>query len=141
MNEILYLLLWGTTALSNAYELVKFLENYNFQAQDRLISFDVASLFTRVPVDESLKIVEERLEEMSRLTCNPIKEITSLSNAAILRVLRHALSQCYFVWEGDLYKQKAGLPMGGRLSPIIANLYMEVLEHNVQCTVLPIPKI
>ncbi|MCP3682023.1 MAG: hypothetical protein GY861_04965, partial [bacterium] len=71
---------------------------------------------------------------------DPVKEITSLSTLAIIRLLKIVLYQCYFSWDSVLYRQKSSLPMGSQLSPIIANLYMEDLEHKVPCTAIIIPK-
>ncbi len=105
------------------------------------MSFDISSLYTRVPVEEALKIVEERLVELCSLVNDPIKEVTSLSIGGIMKLLNLAVNQCFFMWEGGLYKQKSGLPMGGRLSPILANIYMENLEYVVLCNAPILPKL
>ncbi len=142
LKQILNLLIWGSTTLSNSYELVQILEDYeNFGESDRLISFDVRSLYTRVPVDECLNVVEDRLIELAAVPDSPLKEITSMTTNAIMKLLKLVLSQCFFTWEGTLYRQSSGLPMGGRLSPILANIYMENLEYAVLCTAPAIPKL
>ncbi len=135
------LLLWGTTTVSNSYELVQLLQEYNFGSNEVLLLYDVTSLFTRVPILETLQIVENRLQELRNLPDDPISDVTSLSNAGIMRLLNHVLGQCYFVWESTLYKQSSGLPMGGRLSPILANLFLEHLEHEVLCSSVKVPRI
>ncbi|MCP3681331.1 MAG: hypothetical protein GY861_01450, partial [bacterium] len=141
-KEVLNLLLWGQSTVSNSYELVNILENYaHFEPEDRLISFDVTSLYTRVPIQESLEIVQKRLQVLRMLPNDPISEITSMSDHAILQLLQLSLSNCYFTWQGKLYKQVAGLPMGGRLSPILANLFMEELEYKVLYSPGPLPKL
>ncbi|MCP4600763.1 MAG: hypothetical protein GY847_09560, partial [Proteobacteria bacterium] len=71
---------------------------------------------------------------------DPIAQVTTLTNNAILELLEHVLGKCVFTWESTLYRQRSGLPMGGRLSPIIANIYMEFLEHQVLCTTQIRPK-
>ncbi len=67
-----------------------------FGESDKLISFDVSSLYTRVPVEDSLKIVEECLVELRSLPNDPVSQIMSLSTSAILKLLRLAVTQCYF---------------------------------------------
>ncbi len=141
LKRILNLLLWGTTAVGNSYEFVHLLEQTDLQLSDMILSFDVVSLFMLVPVRDSLRIIEQRLQELSDIPFNPVHEITSLSNHGIMTLLEHVLAHCYFTWDSTLYRQCSSLPMGGRLSPIIANLFMEELEHQVLCTALIIPKI
>ncbi|MCP3686471.1 MAG: hypothetical protein GY861_27855, partial [bacterium] len=78
---------------------------------------------------------------MRQLEIDPISEVTSLSNFAIMKLLCWSLGQCYFSWDSDLYCQISGLPMGGRLSPILANIFMEDLEHKVLSTAISIPRL
>ncbi len=72
-KNILNLLIWGNTTLTNTYEFVKLIENFQFGQEDKLLSFDVESLFTRVPIKEALEVVGRRLEQMRQLSTDPIK--------------------------------------------------------------------
>ncbi len=141
MKNILNACLWGSTSLGNSVKLARILEKFTFESDDILVSFDVTSLFTRVPVEEVLDIVESRLEDLRKLSSDPLSEITTLTNVGIMKLLRHLLSEGYFSWDGMLYRQTSGLPMGGRLSPILVNIYMEYLEHRVLCQTLARPKL
>ncbi len=105
LKKILNLLLWGTTSISNSYELVNLLENYQFSRDDILVSFDITSLFTKVPVPETLKFIEVHLAQMRELESDPISEITSLSNTAIMELLTYILYDCFFTWDKTLFKQ------------------------------------
>ncbi len=139
-KAILNCLLWGTTSLKNSYEFAYLLQHFKFGPDDIMASFDVSSLFTKVPVPETLAIVEQRLEEVRQLESDPLSQITSLTNAGIMKLLKLALEECYFTYDGLLYKQKSGLPMGGRLSPILANIFMEHFEYTVLCSSPIVPK-
>ncbi len=142
LKQIINLLLWGETSLKNSYELVNILEDYtHFSSEDKLISFDVKSLYTRVPIKETLEIVWHHLEALRNWSSDVLIGITSLSNYGIMKLLDLALSNCYFTWENKLYRQVSSLLMGGRLSPILANLYMENLEYKVLCSPIPLPKL
>ncbi len=70
------------------------MQDFKFGSEDVLLSFDVVSLFTRVPLKEVLKVVEDRLSEMHLLPEKPLEQITSMTDLAILELLRHALDQC-----------------------------------------------
>ncbi len=139
LKAILNLLLWGSTSLSNSYEFAQLIQDFHFRPEDTLVSFDVTSLHMRVPIMDTLQIVETRLTELWSQPVDILKEITTLSNKGIMKLLRHVLEQCFFSWDGVLFRQISGLPMGGRLSPILANLYIEQLEHQVLCSTLIVP--
>ncbi len=141
LKSILNLLAWGTTSVANSGEVVKWLQNFEFSPEDRLFSFDVSSLFTRVPIPETLIIVEHRLQCLRQLSEDPIAKITLLSDVGILKLLKLVLGECYFVWDQTLWKQCTGLPMGSRLSPILSNLFMEELEYRVLTTVLVVNRL
>ncbi len=91
LKQIINLLLWGSTSILNSYDLTNLLENFQFSKEDTLVSFDVTSLFTRVPIRETLQIVERRLSQLRELENDPIAEITSLSTNAILKLLEYSL--------------------------------------------------
>ena len=46
-----------------------------------------------------------------------------------MELLKFVLTTTYFVFRGDIYRQKFGAAMGSPVSPITANLFMEWLEQ------------
>lgn len=83
-----------------------------------LVSYDVSALFTSVPVDKALTVIQERLVADSNLS-----KRTPLSPA------RELYLKCtYFVHDGKYYLQIHGAAMGSPVSPIVCNLYMEHFE-------------
>ena len=75
-----------------------------------MVSFDVVSLFTKVPVEESLTLLSQHF------------------NKDILALYKHVLTSIYFFVDGRFYEQTDGVTMGSPLSPVIANFYMEDFE-------------
>ena len=51
----------STHVVRNSKSFVDRIRNVETLPQDRLVSFDVTSLFTQVPVDEAIRVVEEKL--------------------------------------------------------------------------------
>ena len=89
-----------------------------------MVSFDVISLFTAIPVQRACDYIKEKLEQdstLSRRTYLDIDEIVSLLN--------FVLSHNYFVFEGQTYKQIHGCAMGSPVSPVFANICMEKIEE------------
>ena len=88
-----------------------------------LVSFDVTSLFTEVPIAEALEVIGRRLEEQEvedRRTTHSVESVK--------RQLHLCLTSTYFMWNGRFYEQKEGAAMGNPLSPVVGNIYTEHFE-------------
>ena len=92
--------------------------------EELLVSFDVTSLFTNVPVDEAVEVTRRLLEEDETLG-----ERTALTADSIAELLKLCLKSTYFRFEGKFYEQREGAAMGSPVSAVIANLYMEYFEQ------------
>jgi hypothetical protein len=84
-----------------------------------MISFDVKSLFTNVPVEGALKCLEIRLREF---------HFSSIEIVELLRLTRICLEQNTFVFNGTFFRMTDGLAMGNPLSPILSDIYMHYFE-------------
>ena len=87
-----------------------------------LVSFDVESLFTNVPIDATVQAALQKLENDPNLA-----DRTMLTPAQIADLLTFVLRSTYFLYNGSIYEQKDGAAMGSPVSAVIANLYMERL--------------
>jgi hypothetical protein len=75
-----------------------------------MVSFDIVSLFTNVPIGDSLELRSQRFKK------------------DILDLFRQALTSTYFCFNGQHYEQTDSVAMASPLSPVIANFYMEEFE-------------
>ena len=64
-----------------------------------LSSYDVAALFTSVPIDPALKIIKELLEQD-----NTLQERTALSVQKIIELLGFFLHNTYFSFQNIFYE-------------------------------------
>ena len=94
-----------------------------------MVSFDVKSLFTSIPVDLALIITNERLQKDQDLA-----ERTNMSISNIMRLLEFVLNHNYFKQDSIHYKQIFGCAMGSLISPVIAHLVMEEIEETAIAT-------
>ncbi|OXA56044.1 hypothetical protein Fcan01_09800 [Folsomia candida] len=91
-----------------------------------MVSFDVVSMFTKVPIQETLNFIEHRLR-----TTNEWKKTTKLEVEDLMDLLKICAENTYFTWRGGLFKQTEGSPMGSPISAIFAELFMEFLEESL----------
>ncbi|XP_011861944.1 PREDICTED: uncharacterized protein LOC105558715, partial [Vollenhovia emeryi] len=99
----------------NSMDFVNKITKIKTEPNDILVSFDVVSLFTNVPVQDTLDIIRTS------------KEIPS----TLFPLIEHCLNSTYFQFEGEFYEQTTGAAMGSPISPIIANIFMEHFENEI----------
>ena len=89
-----------------------------------LVSFDVVSLFTNVPIGEAVDVIRELLRDDEDLVTR-----TPMSPDRIGELLELCLRSTYFSYNGEFYEQSEGAAMGSPVSAVVANLYMEFFEE------------
>ncbi|XP_072152535.1 uncharacterized protein [Bemisia tabaci] len=112
-------------AVKNSGELAEKLENIEIPLNAKLISLDVDNLYTNVDVEETNMRMKTILKDHSSLSKGEIMEFTTL--------LEFTTSNNYFKYNGKFYKMNKGLPMGGPISPIMADIFMDKYDHRI-CT-------
>ena len=94
--------------------------------QGDLASIDVESLFTHVPVEQTIKIIVDEVYEKQSNNLPPLK----LSKSILEKLLRACTTESPFRGpDGKLYLQKEGVAMGSPLGPLFANFYMCFVEN------------
>ena len=94
-----------------------------------LVSFDVKSLFTNVPLDETIKIILNRIYEENEIS-------TDITKSEMKELLNLCTKSVHFAFEGNIYVQNDGVAMGSPLGPILANIFMVELERSVIPTLM-----
>ncbi|XP_068720552.1 uncharacterized protein [Montipora capricornis] len=107
----------------NSEDFVNKIAELEVPPGQKLVSYDVSSLFTSIPINEAIPVVRAKLESDQSLPDRCPLDIAQLSV-----LLEMCLSSTYFTFHGEFYKQKKGAAMGSPISPVVANLYMEQFE-------------
>ena len=89
-----------------------------------MVSFNVVSLFTNVPVDLACHVAEQRLDANDSLG-----DRTSLSPDQIVSLLQLCLNATFVAFWGKFYQEVYGTAMGSPVSVTVANLVMEEVEQ------------
>ena len=88
------------------------------------ISYDVTSLFTNVPIDDTIDYILREIYDKGRL-----KQICS--KLIMKRLLKKLTSDCLFTFDNKLYKQVNGCAMGNPLSAVLSGIFMSKLEKDI----------
>ena len=81
-----------------------------------IVSFDVESFFTNIPLDECIDLAVRYIKEDN----TDIK----LSAIELKTLLRFATAQTHFLFRGSFYDQVDGVSMGSLLALVLADLFM-----------------
>lgn len=111
-------------SIKNAHEFITKIKNHSPTPFDTMCSFDVKSLFTSVPREETLQIVQQKL-----LSDPSLKKRTPLSVPKICELVQFCMKATVFQYQEDFYEQREGLAMGNPLSPTLAEIFMQDLEE------------
>ena len=132
LSKELASILFKLTGLSehhvkNSEEFVKSVTSIKIEETEILVSFDVISLFTKIPVDLAIKVAQERLHKLQNLN-----ELTKWSVKDICNGLQICLEATYLTFRKKFFKQIFGTAMGSQV--VVANLVMEdeetrAIEH------------
>ena len=107
----------------NSEEFLQHLKGIQLGPDEVIISYDEKALFTLVPIQPALTIIEKLLEEDPGL-----QQRTSMAVKNIVCLLEFCLRSTYFTFQNQYYEQVEGAAMGSPISPKVANLYMENIE-------------
>ena len=123
----------SSSDVRNSRDFVSFMLSQQLQPGEILVSFDVVSLFTRIPITLALQIARKRLEEddslMDRTPDDSLMDRTPLSIDNIISLLDLCLNATFFVFRGITYQQVFGTAMGSPVSVVVANLGLEDVEE------------
>ena len=87
-----------------------------------LVSYNVTSLFTNIPLQETIDIAINLI-----FNHNPNLNITKKE---LKKLFLFATSQTHFIFNSKFYKQIDGVAMGSPLAPVLANIFTGFYESN-----------
>jgi hypothetical protein len=85
----------------NSGHFIQLLKSANLQSSGTLVSFDAVSIFTNIPVDETLQVIRNKLHNDDTLV-----ERSVLPVKAIMELLEVYLRTTYFQVNDKFFQQK-----------------------------------
>ena len=113
-------------SIKNSFEWIDRISNFKINDNDLMLSFDVVSLFTKIPVHIAKSVIFDRLKCDSELKFRCKLNVNEIMNALDL-----CLNNTYLCFCKKFYRQIFGVAMGSPISVIVANLVMESIENKM----------
>lgn len=107
-------------SVKNSLDFKENMNNVRLPEGYILVSLDVISLFTKIPK-------EMVYEEINRQWFQ-IKKYTKIPKNEFMKGVKLVMENCTFSFNGVIYEQIFGSPMGSPISPVLADLVLERLE-------------
>nr|VZI25487.1 unnamed protein product [Spirometra erinaceieuropaei] len=110
--------------VKSAEEFLTRIKHLEVEADEVMVSFDVISLFTSIPPALDIDTIDGFLREKYDETDQQLKR------AHIIELPELCL-KTFFKFNGQVYEQKKGTPMGSPLAGLIAEAVLQRLEQQV----------
>ncbi|BHF84498.1 hypothetical protein SprV_0902764900 [Sparganum proliferum] len=117
------------TAVSSTHFLER-LKGVIIAPDEIMVSFDVVSLFTSIPKELAMRVVDDLLKRWYDEEGKPFKRRHAME------LLDYCL-RTYFTFNGQIYEQIQGAPMGSPVSGYLAEAVLQELETRVFQTYKP----
>ena len=126
LDNLLKPLIPKTFTVQDSFEFVNCIKQLS-SANSKMVSFDVKSLFTNIPVEDTIDHI---------LSLVPVD--FPVGKQALRDLLRLACTNILFSFNDNLYVQKDGMSMGSSLAPTMAAFAMDLIESKLASkSVLP----
>ena len=107
--------------VKNTTEFAKKIRKQKIPKDYTMVSFDVASLFTKVPLEDTIIIILRRIYEKKEI-------ITDIPRCEIRELLYLCTKNVQFTFNNKIYIQNDGVAMGSPLGLVLANIFTVELE-------------
>ena len=117
--------LYSRHCVKDSFSFVETLREQPIPNNAHMCSFDVVSLFTNVPLEETVDICADALYRNEKI------EPPSLTEKSFRELLFALTSGVEFSFNDIMYRQIDGVAMGSPLGPVLANIFVGFCESKV----------
>ena len=110
---------WYT--LKSTKEFTKKIRKQKIPKNYAMVSFDVVSLFTNMPLEDTINMILRRIYEKKEI-------VTDIPKCEMRELLYLCTKNVHFALNNKIYIQNEGVAMGSPLGPVLANVFKVELE-------------
>lgn len=119
----------NTYTVKDIFSFADEIHKMEINNQEVLVSYDVSSLFTNVPVSETIELLAEKAFKDDWFN----KEYDlNITKPDLIELLEIATKNQLFQFQESLYEQVDGVAMGSPLGPLMANTFMCGIEEQLE---------
>ena len=116
---------FSTHCIRDSFTFADAIQNSKDSNNLFMCSFDISSLFTNVPLEETINICADALY------CDDSDAQPLISKAVFIELMKSATSRVEFSFNDIMYKQIDGVAMGSPLGPALANIFVGFYEEKL----------
>ena len=127
LKNLLYPLTLNDYSMKDTFHAVEEIKKIDFSLLNngyKLVSFDVVSLFTNVPLKRTVNVIIDRIYKDKVIE-------TNLKKNTLKKLVLDCCTKTAFSFNDKIYEQIDGVCMGSALGPVLANIIMTELEKRV----------
>ena len=110
--------------VSSSKELMTITKNVHVPSGYHMVSFDVKSIFTNVPLEYTIELVLERIYNKGEL-------VTIITRSEMKDMLLLCTKNVHFRYKHDIYRQRDSVAMASPLCPVLAGTFYDELRKVV----------
>ena len=129
LAKLLFPLSESEYTIKNTKYFVKKIEKKHIPNDHLLVSFDVKSLFTNVTLDETIKIILNRIYDKNEIS-------TDITKSEMKELLNLRTKSVHFTFDGNIYVQNESAAMDSPLGAVLTNIFVVELERSVIPTLM-----
>ena len=110
--------------INSTKSFMSFIKHQKVPDGRKVVSFDVVSLFTNVPLDTTIEIILKRIYDNNEIN-------TSITKKEMKELILLCTKGVHFTFDSKTYVQTNGVAMTSPLSPVLSGIFMVELENNL----------
>ena len=119
----------NANTISDTFSFADELNDMTVNDENIMVSYDVTSLFTNVPLHETINIL---VEKAFTDNCHTTTYNLNISRQDLEKLLMIATMNQLFQFNGELFQQTDGVALGSPLGSLLANVFLCSIEDKIR---------
>ena len=127
LNNLLQPIAQNSFTVKDSFKAAETIQQMDFSLLSQgysLVSFDVVSLFTNVPLKRTINVILDRIYKQKLIE-------TKIKKTTMKKLIIDCCTKSTFSFNDKLYEQTDGVCMGSSLGPTLANIIMTEMEKEI----------